>query len=398
MNIKEDARFAVRNFTREILLDVGKLVPDKIIPVLQAILVPEKARKNFGSLIPFLDDSVANKVEHASTETFKVNAASVLGDLAETFPGKVNFKQLLEVGKTEESWRVRRDLATSLGKIVAQSNDVPVATYLALFSDANPNVRGAVAKGLLTIAKARAASIPVDQVAARMADPDDAVREALVAVAGQIGTCCSQDVMPLLIRGLEDEKWPVKNAAAEAMGRIAESAPDRIPVDALKQIMLTDKDKWARWQAARALSQVVKSKPGAITLKDVAGKVDTSDENMARAYLELLQAVSPEPMDAFIVAIKPLMASSNASIQEQVVITIYAVHGKTSSEQLLSTLLKMVVDKETSKDTLHAAAIALGKIALYAPPELKKRVKKVLSSQCLATRDPVICKEFTALD
>jgi HEAT repeat protein len=398
LNIKEDARFAVRNFTREILLDVGNLVPDKLIPVLQAILVPEKARKNFGSMIPFLDANVANKVEHASTETFRVNAASVLGDLAETFPGKVNLKALLDAAKAEESWRVRRDLAASLGKMVAQANDVPVTTYLALFSDANPNVRSAVAKGLLAIAKTRAASIPVDQVVARISDPDDAVREALVAVAGQIGICCSQDVMPLLLRGLQDEKWPVKNAAADAMGKIAESAPDRIPVDALKQVMLADKDKWARWQAARALSQVLKSKPGALALKDVAGKVDIIDENMARAYLELLQAVQPEPMDAFIAAIKPLMASSSASIQEHVVITIYSVHGKTSSEQLLSTMLKMVVDKEIDKESLHAAAIALGKIALYAPPELKKRVKKVLSSQCLATRDPVICKEFTALD
>ncbi len=398
LSIKEDARFAVRNFTREILLEVGKLVPDKLIPVLQAILVPEKARKNFGSLIPFLEASVATKIEHASTETFRVNAASVLGDLAELFPGKVSFKPLLEAAKAEESWRVRRDLATSLGGMAARASDVPVTDYLTLFNDANPSVRGAVAKGLLAIAQSRAASIPVAQVASRMGDADDAVREMLVAVAGQIGTNSSEDVMPLLLRGLEDEKWPVKNAAADAMGKIAESAPDKIPVDALKQVMLTDKDKWARWQAARALSKVVKSKPKALTLKDIAGKVDTSDENMAQAYLELLQAVPPEPMDAFLAAIKPLMASTSTVIQEQVVITVYAVHGKTNSEQLLSTLLKMVVDKEAGKETLHAAAIALGKIALYAPPELKKRVKKVLSSQCLATRDPVICKESTALE
>jgi HEAT repeat protein len=377
---------------------VGKLVPDKLIPVLQAILVPEKARKNFGTMIPFLEASVATKVEHASSETFRVNAASVLGDLAEIFPAKVNFKSLLDAAKTEESWRVKRDLATSLGKMAARASDVAVMDYLALFNDPNPSVRGAVAKGLLVIAQSRPASIPVGQISTRMSDPDDAVRETLVAVAGQIGTCCSEDVMPLLLRGLEDEKWPVKNAAADAMGKIAESAPDRIPVGALMQVMLTDKDKWARSQAARALSQVVKSKPGALALKDIAGKVDTGDENMARAYLELLRAVPPEPMDAFLAAIKPMMVSSSTVIQEQVVLTIYAVHSKTSSEQLLSTLLKMVVDKEIDKDSLHAAAISLGKIALYAAPELKKRVKKVLGSQCLATRDPIVCNEFTALE
>ncbi|MEX2728635.1 MAG: HEAT repeat domain-containing protein [Candidatus Sigynarchaeum springense] len=398
LNIKEDARFAVRNFTREILFEIGKLVPDKLIPVLQSILVPEKARKNFGSLIPFLDARVATKIERTRSETFRVNAASVLGDLAEYFPGKVDYKSLLEAAKTDESWRVRRDLATSLGKIIARASDVPVTDYFTLFKDSNPNVRGAVAKGLLNIATARPASIPVDQIASLLGDTDDAVRESLVAVAGQVGMSSAKDVMPLLVRGLGDEKWPVKNAAADAMGKIAESAPDRIPVDALMHVMLTDKDRWARWQAARALSRVVRSKPTALTLKDVAGKVDTSDENVALAYLELLQSIPPEPMDAFLAGIKPLMASSSMSIQEQVVTTLYSVHGKTNSEVLLSTLLKMVVDKETDKNTLHAAAISLGKIAQYATPDLKKRVKKILNSQCYATRDPVICKESSALE
>ncbi|MBN2154294.1 MAG: HEAT repeat domain-containing protein [Candidatus Lokiarchaeota archaeon] len=398
LNIKEDARFAVRNFTREILLEVGKLVPDKLIPVLQAILVPEKARKNFGSLIPFLDAGVASKIERVNSETFRVNAASVLGDLAESFPGKVNLKALLEAAKKEESWRVRRDLVTSIGKMVSRANDVPVTDYLALFDDENANVRVAVAKGLLAVAKARASAVPIDLIASRMGDPDGAVRESLVAVAGQLGTSGSEDVMPLLVRGLEDEKWPVKNAAADAMGKMAESTPDRIPVDALKHVMFNDKDKWARWQAAHTLGHVVKSKPGALSLKEVAGKIDTGDENMARAYLELLQAISPEPMGTFIDAVKPLMASSNLQTQEQVVLTIYAAHGKTNSELLVSTLLKMAVDKETDKNTLHAAAISLGKIAQYAAPELKKRVKKILNSQCIATRDPVVCKEFTALE
>lgn len=401
LNIKEDARFAVRNFTREILIDVGKIVPDKLIPVLQTILIPEKNRKNFGSLIPFLDANVATKVERASSETFRVNAASVLGDLAEHFPGKINFQGLLDAARTEESWRVKRDLVLSLGKMLARATDAPVTGYLALFSDANPNVRGAVAKGLLAIAKARpraVSTMPINQLAALMNDADEAVRETLMSVVGQIGNCCTDDIMPLLLRGLMDEKWPVKNAAAEAMGTIAGTAPDRIPASVLLQAMVADKDKWVRSQAARALSQVVKAKPDAISLVDIAGKIDIHDENMTRAYLELLRHVKPEPMDAFIKTIKPLMASSSTTIQEQVVLTIYAVHGKTNSELLLSTLLKMVVDKEIDKDSMHATAIALGKIALYAEPELKKRVKKVLGSQCLATRDPVVCNEFSALE
>ncbi|NMC08674.1 MAG: HEAT repeat domain-containing protein, partial [Candidatus Lokiarchaeota archaeon] len=261
--------------------------------------------------------------------------------------------------------------------------------------------RGAVAKGLLAIAKARpraVSTMPINQLAALMNDADEAVRETLMSVVGQIGNCCTDDIMPLLLRGLMDEKWPVKNAAAEAMGTIAGTAPDRIPASVLLQAMVADKDKWVRSQAARALSQVVKAKPDAISLVDIAGKIDIHDENMTRAYLELLRHVKPEPMDAFIKTIKPLMASSSTTIQEQVVLTIYAVHGKTNSELLLSTLLKMVVDKEIDKDSMHATAIALGKIALYAEPELKKRVKKVLGSQCLATRDPVVCNEFSALE
>ncbi len=398
LNIKEDARFAVRNFTREILFDLGQSVPDKLIPVLQTMLIPEKARKNFGNLIPFIDAKVATKVEHTSNETFRVNAASVLGDLAEKFPGKIKIMALFDAAKMEESWRVRRDLVTSLGKMCTTSSDISMTDYFTFFKDTNANVRVAAAKGLLAIAQIKSTSIPIDEIGNLMGDADETVRETLVIVAGKIGTTSSMDVMPLLRRGLDDEKWPVKNAAADAMGKIAESAPEHIPVDALKQVMLEDKDKWARWQAARTLSKVVAVKPGALRLKEIAGKVKTADENMVVALLDLLRVIPPEPMEMFIEVIKPLMSTSTSQMQEQVVLTLNTVHGKTGSELLLSTLLKLVMDKEIDINTLHTSAIALGKIARYAAPELKKRVKKVLGSQCLANRDPVVCNEFTSLE
>nr|MDO8113478.1 HEAT repeat domain-containing protein [Candidatus Sigynarchaeota archaeon] len=399
LNVKEDSRFAVRNFTREILVEIGKLVPDRVIPLLQAVLIPERvAAKNFGTLIPFIDNRSVIKAETIKNENFRANAAAIIGDLGELFPGKINYRGLLECLKTEESWRVRRDLAVSVGKLMARIDDFPVEQYAALFSDTNPNVRGALAKGLLELAKQKPGGIRVEQISDKIKDADDIVRETIIRVIGYLGIKRPDESMPFLVAGLKDDKWPVKNAAVEAMSMLVETIPDKIPTGLLKTIMLTDKDKWSRWQAARTLSKVVKVVPGAVRMQEMAGKVDIADENMIIAYLELLRNVESESDTIFINAIEPLMNSSNIPVQEQVVLTIYTVHGKTRSEGLLSALLKMVIDKDTPLHKRHAAAIALGKIAKYDTGEIRKRVRKVLGSQCQQLRDPVICNEFTALD
>jgi hypothetical protein len=400
LNVKEDARFSVRNFTREILFEIGKQIPELVIPFLHATLVPEHAPvKNFGGLIPNLNEKLTKTVEKTSNENFRVNAASVIGDLGELHPDMVSFKALLECMKTEQSTRVRQALAASLGKLVGKIEDAPVDEYLDLFRDAHPTVKAALAKGLLDLAKLRPTAIGVLQIAEIMTkETDETTREALIKTIGQLGPVQADDAIPCLIVGLQDDKWPVKNAAAEAMGKLAETIPDRVPVILIKAIMLEDKDKWARWQAAKTLSKIVKAIPDALQLKEIAGSVDISDDNLAMAYVELLRYVPPDPMELFLKDMDILMDANAASIQEGAVVTFYVVHGKTKSELLLSTLLKIVIDKDLSMNKKHVAARALGKIAQYDKGEIRKRVKKVLNAQCQQTRDPVICKESSSLE
>src|SRR5271157_2580382 len=359
LNIKEDFRFSVRNFTREILFEIGKQIPELVLPFLQATLVPpaQAPAKNFGNLIPFLEEKLTSNIAITSNENFRSNAASVIGDLGELYPEMVNFKALLECMKTEESTRVRRDLAASLGKLVGKIEDFPVDEYLNLFNNAIPTVKAALAKGLLDLARLRPTAINVLQVAKLFTmETEDMTRETLIKTIGQLGPTQADEAIPCLVAGLQDEKWPVKNAAAEAMGKLAETIPARIPVNLIMSIMLEDKDKWARWQAAKALSKIARAIPDALQLTDIAGYVDISDDNMAIAYIELLRYVVPEPMELFLNAMDPLMASSTPSIQEGAIVTLYVVHGKTKSELLLSTLLKIVVDKDVNINKKHVAA------------------------------------------
>ncbi|MHA1370191.1 MAG: HEAT repeat domain-containing protein [Promethearchaeota archaeon] len=394
LDIKEDPRFSVRNFTREIIYEIGKERPDNIITLLMSLLIPDEAKPDFGTAIPFLDKHIEKKI---ANENFRINAAAVIGDLGKQFPEKINVEALMLGFKDEENWRVRRELAISFGKILLKIKDPPVNEYLALIDDKNNNVRNALIKGIMEIARKKPELIPINKLIEHVKDDDEFVRENIIKALGIIGHLEPANVIPFLISGLNDDKWSVRNAAAESLGNLVKIVPEQIPTEFLKEILLHDQDKWVRWQAARTIAEIAKINPNVLSIKELSGKIDLNDENLVNAFLQLIRNLNPDPIEEFIKLIKPIMNSESKTIQELLSTTLYQVHSKSKdNEPLLSELLKMV-GQENPINTQRNAAIALGKIAKYGREELKKRVITVLGARCKQSRDPIICREFTAL-
>jgi HEAT repeat protein len=396
LGFHEDSRFSVRNYTTEILFEIGKRIPDEVIPLLHRVFISDPGMKNFGNAIPFLQ-RIAEAHTEAENENFRINAATVIGELGELFPSKMDIPRLLAAAQKDASWRVRRDLATSLGKLAIKVEGFPIKAYFSLLDDENAHVRTAVMKSIVQIAKEKPTMVPIQDIAIKAQDPDEAVREAAIKTIGFAAVAKPETAMPYLIDGLADEKWPVREAAAEAMGRVAKSAPDHVPVGLLKDMFLTGPDKWTRVQASKALAEIVKVRPKLLTLADLKNFDHLGDEQLIAAFLNLLRSVDPRPVEQFLGIIRPYMAMTNTTTQDEVTTTIYQVFGKTYEERLLSELLKMVADKSTPEAIMHAAAISLGKIAKYAKGAIKKRVKAVLNAAAQHSRDPVIMKELTAL-
>nr|MDO8118633.1 HEAT repeat domain-containing protein [Candidatus Sigynarchaeota archaeon] len=375
LNIKEDTRFTVRNFAREILVDIGKNVPEKMIPLIETTLIGEKDKKKIGNAILFLEDRLKTRIDN---ENFRINAASAIGDLGEIRPDLVDIDLLLVNATQEKNWRIRRDLVTSLGKLAPLRQDFPVDKYVALSTDENANVRVALVRGIAKIVKEKPDAVNEQFLKNMLLDENDDVRENVIKIATNIGGKKSDIVIPLLVQGLHDAKWSVKNASAEALGALSRDAPENIPVDILLDIMLNDKDKWTKWQATLSLRELCKVKPGAVTIKDIAPMSISDDENLAVAFLALLRHVDPNPMDAFFKVIDPFMSSGEKNIQEQVTQTLYEVHPKIKvPEEFLSHLLQVASDKDSSINKIHASVISMGKIAKYGTDDVKKRVKKV---------------------
>ncbi|MFX0103106.1 MAG: HEAT repeat domain-containing protein [Candidatus Hodarchaeota archaeon] len=393
LSIKEDDRFAVRNFTREIIHEIGKEIPKKVINVLQNALMEVKDQAKYGNMIKFLGEKVVAKTRE---ENFRMNAAGVIGDLGEEYPQFVDAGGILKTAREEKSWKVKRDLALSLGKLISKIDGFPLEDYVTLLDDENNNVRNAVIKGLKIFAKNKPEAFPLDVLFGKMKDEDPFVRENMIKLVGLVAITSPDMAVPLIISGLNDEHWPVRNAAAEVIGKIAKESPEKVPGQLLKEILLHDDDKWTRWQAARSLVEVVKHDPKTLKLEEFIEKIDTKDENLTTAYNNLLRYVNPHPIKTFIKAVSKMMDSPKDAVQEQVANTIYQVHGKTKSEELISELLKKV-GKEFSLNIQRTAAIALGRIVKYDSGETRNRVKKVLAARCKNARDPVICREYSAL-
>lgn len=396
LNMKEESKFSVRNFTREILVDLGLALPERVVPVLQSAIAPGEKAGMYGSAIAHLGSRIEG--DAFTKESFRVNAAAVLGEIGEQRPDQISIDLLFRGITNEDSWRVRKELAASLGRIMVNVPDFPVTRYMELLGDKNTNVRAAVITGLEGLARERPAAFPIGNLASMLEDPDDMVREQAMKIVALVAPSQPGTALPFLISGLKDEKWPVRNVAAEGLGKLPEGMELPAFLRAmLKDSLLHDKDEWARWQAGRTLIQVVQQYPDTLMLDDLAGNVEVSDEKMAIVHATLLRHVVPEPMDKFLATIQPLMASPNERIQEQVTTTLYHVHGKTNSDYLLGELLKMVVDEGTDVNVLHCAAITLGKMAKYDTSDLKKRVKKVLGTRAKLSRDFVLSREFSAL-
>ncbi len=396
LNIKEDSRFTVRNFAREILVDIGKNVPEKMIPLIESTLVGEKDRKRIGGAIPFLEDRLKTRIDN---ENFRVNAAAVIGDLGEIRPDLVDVELLLVNATNEKNWRIRRDLVTSLGKLAPVKQGFPLDKYFALSDDENANVRVALVRGIMRIVKEKHDAVDEQFMKKILLDENDDVREHAIKIVAMLGGKRPNIVIPLLVQGLHDAKWSVKNAAAEALGTLSREAPESIPADILCDIMLNDKDKWTKWQAEQSLCELCKAKPGAIKINDIAKMNLSDDENLTVAFLALLRYVEPNPIDTFFKVIDPFMNTDDKVIQEQLTQTLYQVHPNTKNpEEFLSHLLQVASDKDSSIQKIHAATISLGKIARYGSDDVKKRVKKVLKTLCMQTRDPIICNEFSALE
>ncbi|MBD3188855.1 hypothetical protein GF325_18650 [Candidatus Bathyarchaeota archaeon] len=457
--IKVDSRFAVRNFTNEILTELGRIAPDSVIPKLELMLfsgtkdgskqeqsTDKKKRRTMDQDRPGdnngestgdesklswwerrkrdrkrkkeqeqeeelqereittgKEDGMEKSVMESTPSkegvkaNFRMNIATVLGNLGQKFPDKVNISRLLEHALGESNWRIRSHLATSIGKLIPATENFPMDTFLQLVKDKNDKVRNAALKGLLACAKDDPAVIPTEELVELAHDEDEFCRENFIKIMGEASIEDPDVALPLLIAGLNDEKWSVRNAAASAIGNASRKAPEKIPGSLLLEILLHDDDKWARWQAANSLTEIIKVRPETVTLENLSGNLRlVDDENLAIAVANLLRHVKPEPMNLFVTIITTLMDHQEEKVQEQVANTLYQVHGKTKSDTLVSELLKRV-GKEFSIPIQRVAAMALGRMVKYDKGDLHKRVKKVLGARCKQSRDPVICREFSAL-
>ncbi|MHA1879364.1 MAG: HEAT repeat domain-containing protein [Candidatus Heimdallarchaeota archaeon] len=169
------------------------------------------------------------------------------------------------------------------------------------------------------------------------------VREAAAEALGKIGTPAAEEALLTAIK--KDKDWEVRAAAAEALGKIGTPAA----VKALQKAIKKDKDWEVRAVAAEALGTI--GTPAAVKALQKAIKKDKGWE--VRAAAEALGAIGTE---------KALTALQTALKSRHLLVRVAAAEalGKIGTEKALTALQKAIENENW--EVREAAAEALGKI------------------------------------
>ena len=179
--------------------------------------------------------------------------------------------------KKQEAWEKRAQVYT----------DKTPSEWLKLICHRDSAVRNKAVDALINYAKDGKDTVDELIVIVKGGSPD-ARLSASRALAGMSSK--AHRAVPALCAALQDTRWPHRDAAAEALGRVARKSPDKA-VPALRAA-LNDKDERVRAAAVRALSTLGNGQRDVVAALSAA--LDDSDANVRVEAVDALGRMGPQ--------------------------------------------------------------------------------------------------------
>ncbi|MBI3862029.1 MAG: HEAT repeat domain-containing protein [Planctomycetia bacterium] len=180
-----------------------------------------------------------------------------------------------------------------------------------LLGHSSASVRQEAALALAAVGKKAAPAVP--HLTAGLADPEPAVRGALLSAVAAIGPDAA-DALPGVIKALADPVYPVRYAASYAVGRIGPPAKVTAP---LLEVNLLDSDPLLQFASAWALVNVEPDRPGLAgkCLEALRWGLKSSDARTREEAAQALGALGSDARPA-VPDLESLKKDSDASVHK----------------------------------------------------------------------------------
>jgi HEAT repeat protein len=399
----------IKNLASKYIIEMGLEEPKKIINKLILETETESfirsgmittsitaiGKKNPEIVLPILEDSIKSDKDH-----IRINSASVYGALSEQLSEKIPLKPLLHVWLNDQSIKVKKSLVKVFSNIaIANPNKFKplLPIILQSFNESEKSIRVTIARLFVDISQKVPKLIPLSAVKSMVSDEDAQIRENGMNILGYLGKDFPKESLKMIMEGLNDEDWSVKNSATEAFGILGENVDNPMILDEIKKL-LNDESKWTRLKALEIIIKVADKKPDILSIDEILNllKMPDQDETFKINTAKLLGILGFKEFDKLFPIMIDILQDPSEKIRQGMITGMVKLSSKMEIKELIPKLLFYLSD-ETEIILQQSIALLLKRIVKYESEAIKSRVISLLKIRCEMSQDSIICEVLSDL-
>lgn len=352
------------------------------------------SKKYWKRVIPI----VMTKLE-SNEEYIRINCASVLTAISEEHPEDIPAEKFVSLWLNETSSRMKKEMSQCIGNISSTALDVIEANLPQIkntYINSKSTVKLAIVKMYIILAQKSPTLIEFDLIKDLTNDSDPNIRELSMQLIEIMGSMNPQKSIKLLMKGMNDKEWPVKNAAADSLAVFGEKVENNLVMKEIKK-MLHDKEKWTRLKGLEVITSITEKKGNVLTIDEILGLNSKSDDtNFRKSFAKLLGLAAIQDFEKIFPEILKLLQDEDDSVRKGMISGVVSLSSKMDVQVLVPKLL-FYLTEETPLALQQSIALALKRIVKYEKKELKDRVIALLTKRALVSQDEIISSVLSDL-
>ncbi|MHA2001971.1 MAG: HEAT repeat domain-containing protein [Promethearchaeota archaeon] len=331
----------------------------------------------------------------------RINASTILKVLAKKNSEIIPLDEIVEYWVQEKNQKIKKNFAkvvTLIGKYDSEGIKPFIPQIIQVFKQSEDSVRVTIAKLLVDLAKSSPALFSQDIYSNFSKDSTSVVREQGMLFLGAIGVNSPENVISFLLKGLNDDEWSVKNAAAEALAHVTAVSPNKKVIKEMQKL-LQSKNKWSRKTALDIFIEISKKNSTALNL-DVALNLmvkEEKDEALLGSLAKLIGNLALQNFDQAFKGLIQMMENSSDKVRNNAINAMVTLSRGMDVHKLVPKLL-FYLSEETNIVLQESVAKSLQRIVKYESKELKNRCISLLRIRASTSQNKILNEVLNSLE